>query len=245
MRLRAVLPLAVFLALAACDSKGPPKIASAQAANPAPAAPATPAPADAAPAAAASACPSQPTAPVCPPTAKIKAPGKPVTIAKGHKVRNLAKAPGHAEHRRYARVERPTKHHVEREYARVDPNAYAPAPPSDDHVYGRVERGEESYDGRRRYAEEREAARREEIARYEAHREAMRREEWRRDAWRREEMRRREYAARRAYEERESYSVRESYAYSSSGYGDGRGGCCVSPAAGRDADGFLTWPGKR
>ena len=43
MRLRSILPLAALLALAACDSKGPPKIASAP--TPAPGAVTLPVPA--------------------------------------------------------------------------------------------------------------------------------------------------------------------------------------------------------
>jgi hypothetical protein len=77
MRLRTVLSIAVFVALAACDSKGPPKVGANQPAPGAVTMPVTPPQLAAGPS-----CPdpAEIIAKACPPAKVAKAPAKPIKV---------------------------------------------------------------------------------------------------------------------------------------------------------------------
>ena len=176
MRLRTVLSIAVFVALAACDSKGPPKVgataAQDQGAVTVPMTASAPAPK--------AACPSEEEiiAKACPPAKIAKAPAKPVKIHRQPPKKKprvqVAAAP------RPAPVAAPA-----REYARVE----APPPVSQPPPQARITE-EEVY------------------------------QSWTTGG-----------AAPPVA------ATPPQMAFS--------GPCCTYPAAGRDANGFLTWPGKR
>lgn len=200
MRLRTVLSIAVFVALAACDSKGPPKVgATAPQDQGAVTVPMT----ASAPKAA---CPSEEEiiAKACPPAKVAKAPAKPVKIhrhppKKKPRVQVAAApppAPAAAPAREYARVEAPQV----REYARVE----APPPPAP-RAQARITE-EEVY-----------------------------------QSWR-------SGGAAPPAPPPMAFNPPPQMAYSPppAVYSAApRGPCCTYPAAGRDANGFLTWPGKR
>lgn len=142
MRLRSILPLAALLALAACDSKGPPKIGTAPAAPGQVASVAVPPEATTPLAAApATSCPDSATiiAKACPPVKAaapkaVRAPSKPIRVHhRPHPVKPVVRyvaAPREyapVRHRDYARVEREVEVH---EYAKVEaPRYVAPPPP--------------------------------------------------------------------------------------------------------------------
>lgn len=207
MRLRTVLSIAVFVALAACDASGPPKIGARQPA-PTPGAVTVPVttqvPAAVAPPATACPDPAQIIAAACPPAKVVKAPAKPIKIH--HKPKPKPKKP----------VVRPVAPPpVEREYARVEQPAPPPPPPP--RAQGRVVQ-EEIYESFR------------------------------------------SYPAPPAYAPPPPPPPMAYYPppppprvympppppppvyYPPP---PPSGPCCTYPAAGRDANGFLTWPGKR
>ena len=184
MRLRTVLSIAVFVALAACDSKGPPKVgASAPQAGAA-----VTVPVNTAPPPAGAACPDPATiiAKACPPATVGKAPAKPVKVHRHHppkkrppvRVAAAAPAPVAAPPREYARVEAPpppparpqrrVQEEVVESFSSYGPPPAAFAPPP------------------------------------------------------------------------QMSAPQPAYAYAPQS-----GPCCTYPAAGRDANGFLTWPGQR
>lgn len=193
MRLRTVLSIAVFVALAACDSKGPPKVGATAPQDQG----AVTVPMTASAAAPKAACPSaeEIIAKACPPAKIAKAPAKPVKIhrhppKKKPRVQVAAAprpAPVAAPAREYARVEAPQV----REYARVE----APPPVSQPPPQARITE-EEVY------------------------------QSWRSGG---------------AAPPAPAVAPPPQMAFNP----PPRGPCCTYPAAGRDANGFLTWPGKR
>jgi len=272
MRLRSILPLAAFLALAACnDAAVRPKIASKEAVQTPVTTPATPPQQQAAAGSTANccACPQPATLQACPPakaSAPKMAPERPAPARVVKAKHRPQKAVRQHVERRYARVERPAyATTVERnEYARVErPVRVEP------HQYAQRDYAREDFE--RREFERREFERRDLERRDFERREFERRDYERRQQQRIEEERRieREYAWReeqrvyrappppppRVYERvqrEERYESSSRYSerggdYSSAGYPTNvtAGGCCVRPAAGRDQAGFLTWPGKR
>ena len=116
MRLRTVLSIAVFVALAACDVGGPPKIGARQPAPPPGSVTVPVTPAVAPP----TACPdpAQIIAAACPPPKVAKAPAKPVKIVH-RKPKPKAKPAKVVDMRPAKPAPAPAPAPVEREYARV------------------------------------------------------------------------------------------------------------------------------
>lgn len=214
MRLRSLIPPLAFLALAACDSTGALRIAQAPVAKPADCC--------CKPAATPASCPpaAAPTPIADQPTAMTPEPKQPAYRPAVH--RQAARPAA----RRVTQVQRPdAERAVERDYGEVREYAYAqqrsyaaaPAPEYD----GYVDVQDRRIQGRVVSVEDRETF----SERYSEQSESSGG---------------RRYAG--GYEHHGGYQERGGY--DSRGGGRGCGGCAPRESAGRDRNGFLTWPGK-
>lgn len=214
MRLRSLFPALAFLALAACDSTGALKVAQAPAAKPADCC--------CTPAATPASCPpaAAPTPIAAQPTAMAPEPEQPAYRPAVHRqaARPAARRVAHIQHR-------PAERDVERDYGEVREYGYAqqrsyaavPAPEYDSYVDvpdRRIQGRVVSIEDRETFSE-----------RYSEQSESSGG---------------RRYAG--GYEHHGGYQERGGYG--SRGGRRGCGGCAPREAAGRDRNGFLTWPGK-